>query len=82
MFLWPSCDAISSRLPPRFRQFSDYRDREPEKCLAARKQLFDLYNAGRLKPHVMATYPLERYSEALALVRDRKVIGKVVLTTA
>ncbi len=63
-------------------QFSDYRDREPEKCLAARKQLFDLYNAGRLKPHVMATYPLERYSEALALVRDRKVIGKVVLTTA
>ncbi len=63
-------------------QFSDYRDREPEKCLAARKQLFDLYSAGRLKPHVMATYPLERYSEALALVRDRKVIGKVVLTTA
>lgn len=62
-------------------QFSNYRDRQPEKCLAVREQLFDLYRAGRLKPYVMATYPLARYMEALALVRDRKVIGKVVLTT-
>ena len=62
-------------------QFSNYRDREPEKCLAVRGQLFDLYRAGRLKPYVMATFPLARYMEALALVRDRKVIGKVVLTT-
>jgi NADPH2:quinone reductase len=62
-------------------QFSDYRDREPEKCLVARRQLFDLYTAGKLKPHVMATFPFERYLDALALVRDRKVIGKVVLTT-
>ena len=63
-------------------QFSDYRDREPEKCRQVRQRLFDLYSAGRLKPQVMATYPLERHAEALALVRDRKVIGKVVLTTA
>ena len=62
-------------------QFSDYRDREPEKCRRVRQQLFDLYSAGKMKPQVMATYPLERYMEALALVRDRKVIGKVVLTT-
>ena len=62
-------------------QFSDYRDRQPEKCVAAREQLFSLYSAGKLKPHVMATFPLERYMEALALMRDRQVIGKVVLTT-
>jgi NADPH2:quinone reductase len=62
-------------------QFSDYRDREPEKCRAVRQQLFDLYSAGKIKPHVMATFPLERYAEALALVKGRKVIGKVVLTT-
>ena len=62
-------------------QFANYRDREPAKCLAAREQLFDLYNAGKLKPQVMAMFPLERYMEALALMRDRKVIGKVVLTT-
>jgi hypothetical protein len=29
----------------------------------------------------MATFPLAQYMEALGLVRDRKVIGKVVLTT-
>ena len=63
-------------------QSSDYRDREPEKCRVVRQQLFELYTAGKLKPHVMATFPLERYAEALALVRDRKVIGKVVLTTS
>ena len=62
-------------------QFSNYRDREPEKCLAVRSQLFELYRAGRLKPYVMATFPLAQYMEALGLVRDRKVIGKVVLTT-
>jgi hypothetical protein len=27
----------------------------------------------------MATYPLEAYRDALASVRDRKVLGKVVL---
>ena len=63
-------------------QFSDYRDREPEKCRLVRQQLFDLYSAGKLKPYVMATFPLERYAEALALVKGRKVIGKAVLTTA
>ena len=62
-------------------QFSDYRDREPEKCRRVRQELFDLYTAGRLKPYVMATFPLERYAEALALVKERKVIGKVVLAT-
>lgn len=62
-------------------QFSNYRDRQPEKCLAVRGRLFDLYRAGKLKPYVMASFPLAHYMEALALVHDRKVIGKVVLTT-
>ena len=63
-------------------QISDYRDRQPEKFRAVRQQLLDMCSAGKLKPHVMATFPLERYAEALALLRERKVIGKVVLTTA
>ena len=63
-------------------QISDYRDRQPEKFRAVRQQLLDMCSAGKLKPHVMTTFPLERYAEALALLRERKVIGKVVLTTA
>lgn len=60
-------------------QWSDYRDREPEKVHAVQEELFRMYEAGKLKPHVMAAYPVERHQEALAAVRDRKVVGKVVL---
>jgi NADPH2:quinone reductase len=60
-------------------QASDYRDREPAKVQRVQRELFALYEQGKLKPHVMAAYPLEAYREALATVRDRKVLGKVVL---
>jgi len=35
--------------------------------------------AGRIKPHISHRLPLAKAGEALALVRDRKVIGKAVL---
>ena len=63
-------------------QISDYRDRQPEKFRAMRQQLLDLYSAGKIKPHVMATYALKDVALALNAVKDGKVIGKVVLTTA
>ena len=37
---------------------------------------------GKLKPHVSATFPLERAADALTLMAERKVKGKVVLTVA
>ncbi len=60
-------------------QFSDYRDREPEKVQQAEQALFRLYEQGQLKPHVMATYPVEQYRDALRVVRERGVLGKVVI---
>jgi NADPH2:quinone reductase len=60
-------------------QSSDYRDREPEKVQRVQRELFSLYEQCKIKPHVMASYPLEAYRDALATVRDRKVLGKVVL---
>ena len=59
-------------------QISDYRDREPEKVRAAQARMFEWFDAGKLKPHVMKSYPAQDYIEALAAVRDRKVAGKVV----
>jgi NADPH2:quinone reductase len=41
-----------------------------------------LYLAGKVKPHIHATYPLERAAEALNEVLYKRVSGKVVLTTA
>ena len=43
-------------------------------------ELFHLYEAGRLHPHIGATYPLERAADALALMKARKSTGKVVVT--
>ncbi len=60
-------------------QLSDYRDRAPDRMRQAREELSRLYEAGKLKPRVMAAYPLESYREALAAVRDRRALGKVVI---
>jgi NADPH2:quinone reductase len=35
---------------------------------------------GKIRPHVCATFPLERALEAMAMLQSRKVIGKAVLT--
>jgi NADPH2:quinone reductase len=40
-----------------------------------------LYLADKIKPHIHATYPLERAAEALNEVLSKRVSGKVVLTT-
>ena len=60
-------------------QYSAYRDRQPEKVQRVQRELFDWYVAGKIKPHVMAAYPLAQYREALRVVRDREVVGKIVI---
>jgi NADPH2:quinone reductase len=42
--------------------------------------LIDWYTAGKIKPHISATYPLDQANEALELLRARKATGKVVVT--
>ena len=59
-------------------QSSDYRDRQPEKVRDIQAALFALYEQHRIKPFVMASYSLGAWHEALATVRDRRVLGKVV----
>jgi NADPH2:quinone reductase len=56
--------------------------REPERFLAAMDKLGRWFAEGRLKPHVSATFPLERAADALAMMAGRNVKGKVVLTVA
>jgi NADPH2:quinone reductase len=54
--------------------------REPGRFAQSMRQLTQWFAAGRLHPHISATFPLERASEALALLAARRVTGKVVLT--
>jgi len=52
---------------------------QPERNAANLTALLEWYVQGRLRPHVSATFPLERYRDALDAVMQRKVLGKVVL---
>lgn len=43
-------------------------------------KLFGWYKAGKIKPHISQTFPLEKTAEGLDLLRSRKSTGKVVIT--
>ncbi|MEM8576878.1 MAG: NADPH:quinone oxidoreductase family protein [Pseudomonadota bacterium] len=44
-------------------------------------ELFEMYGKGLIKPRITKTYPMEEAAQALTHIADRKVQGKVVLTT-
>ena len=54
--------------------------REPERNAANVAELFALLKEGRINPRVSARFPLERGGEAIAMLADRKAVGKVVVT--
>ncbi len=60
-------------------QWSDYRERDPDWVRRVQDELYALYRAGKLKPHVSATYPLECFADALERFAERRVQGKMVL---
>jgi NADPH:quinone reductase len=60
--------------------WGDFTRREPQRSAEAMQRLEQWYTEGRLKPHISETFPLERAADALTLMANRQVIGKVVLT--
>jgi len=55
------------------------RKHRPDVVQAAMRELLEWYAQGRLHPLVSTTLPLDRYAEAMRLLRDRRSTGKVVL---
>jgi NADPH:quinone reductase-like Zn-dependent oxidoreductase len=53
---------------------------DPRRNSAHVEQLFRWWAEGKIAPKVSATYPLERGGDAIAALRDRKAIGKLVVT--
>lgn len=62
--------------------WGDFARREPQAFAESVAQLGRFYREGKLRPHVSATFPLERAKEALKLLASRKAIGKLVLSVA
>jgi len=54
--------------------------REPEKNRAHATRVLDAVAKGTLAPRVWKTLPFDRAGEALELMEQRKVLGKIVLT--
>jgi NADPH2:quinone reductase len=43
--------------------------------------LMTWYAEGKIRPHIAATYPLEEMAQALQMIVDRKVNGRVIVRT-
>jgi NADPH:quinone reductase-like Zn-dependent oxidoreductase len=54
--------------------------RDPQRNSAHVEQLFRWWAEGKIAPKISATYPLDRAGEAIAALRDRRAIGKLVVT--
>jgi NADPH:quinone reductase-like Zn-dependent oxidoreductase len=53
--------------------------RDPRRNAEHVQQLFDWWANGKIAPRVSGTYPLERAGEAIAALRDRRALGKLVV---
>ncbi len=56
--------------------------RDPAKNAGYVKELFEFYAEGKIRPRITASFTLEDAGDALKLMMERKVLGKVVLTAA
>ena len=54
--------------------------RDPVKNADYVRELFEFYASGKIRPRITASFPLEKAADALTMMMDRKVLGKVVLT--
>jgi NADPH2:quinone reductase len=61
--------------------WGEWTRRNPQEFANAVRELSGWFREGKLKPHVTATYPLEKAADAIRLLAERKVKGKVVVTT-
>ena len=60
--------------------WGDYAKREPMNNLTDLRVLIGWLKEGKLKPHIAGTFPLSRGAEAIRLLMDRRVSGKIVVT--
>jgi len=61
-------------------QVSDYRKRMPGQMAACFRELFGLYDAGKIKPAPTTILPIAQFATALADIRDRRARGRMVLS--
>jgi NADPH2:quinone reductase len=63
-------------------QWSDYRDRTPERVHDVQTDIFRLWEEGFVRPQLMREYPFEELPTALDLISEGRVRGKAVIVMA
>lgn len=53
--------------------------KQPEDSQQNNRELLQMYVDGKVKPHVSATFPLEKAADALYMLQNRQAKGKVVV---
>lgn len=59
----------------------NYQAMEPDWVRRIQNDMYELYENGRLTPHVMHVYPMGQFADALEAIENGRVQGKVVLST-
>jgi NADPH2:quinone reductase len=59
--------------------FGSFAEREPQAQQQNVRELWALFESGKLKPVVGAVHPLAEYAEAFRSMEQRRAVGKVVL---
>jgi len=61
--------------------WGEFTKREPDLNKQNNQELMDLFDQGKISPQIHRVYPLEKAGEALNELLQKRVIGKVVLST-
>jgi NADPH2:quinone reductase len=62
--------------------WGDFVMREPAGHQRNMAELYSMHAAGKLKPLISARFPIARGGTAIRMIMDRKVTGKVIVTSA
>lgn len=62
--------------------WGSFTSRDPQRNQAHLRELMAWYLEGKIRPHISATYPLERVADALNDMLARRIAGKAVLLIA
>jgi NADPH:quinone reductase len=60
-------------------QWSDYRERVPERVAEAQAEIFGLWQSGALRPPVVKTFAFEELPAALDLIGQGRIAGKAAV---
>ena len=60
-------------------QWSDYRDRTPQRIDEVQADIFRLWKQGSVRPHLMKEFAFDELPIALQLIGEGKVRGKAVV---